>query len=194
MLATRFVLATAIVLGGASGATTAAAQDHTIDTTRSVLKILVFKSGLFSAFAHNHEIAAPIAEGTVHLSSDPSVALQVHAHELRVVDPAVSSGERADVQKTMEGPEVLDIQRFPEIFFHSTGVQKKDDQHWTVRGNLTLHGRTSPVGVDVEYKDGHCQGSAQLRQHDFGMTPVTIAGGAVKVKDEVRIEFDIVLK
>jgi hypothetical protein len=159
-----------------------------------VLKILVFKSGLFSAFAHNHEIAAPIAEGTVHLSSYPSVALQVHAHELRVVDPDASSGERGDVQKTMEGPEVLDIKRFPEISYHSTGVQKKDDQHWTVRGNLTLHGCTSPVEVEVAYKDGHYQGSAQLRQHDFGMTPVTIAGGAVKVKDEVKIEFDFVLK
>jgi polyisoprenoid-binding protein YceI len=194
MLAIRFVLASAILLSGASCARRASAQDHTIDTAHSVLKILVSKSGLFSAFAHNHEIAAPIAEGTVRLSSDASVALQVHAHELRVVDPGVPSGERGDVQKTMEGPEVLDVQRFPEISFHSTGIQKKDDQHWIVRGNLTMHGRTSPVEVEVAYKDGHYQGSAQLRQHDFGMTPVTIAGGAVKVKDEVKIEFDFVLK
>jgi hypothetical protein len=51
-----------------------------------------------------------------------------------------------------------------------------------------------PVEVEVAYKRGHYQGSAQLRQHDFGMTPVTIAGGAVKVKDAVKIEFDFVLK
>ncbi len=147
-----------------------------------------------SAFAHNHEIAAPIAKGTVRLSGDPSVALKVHTGELRVLDPDVSEKERSDVQKTMEGSEVLDIKRFPEISFQSTTVQKKDDQHWTVRGNLTLHGQTSPVEVAVAYKDRHYQGSAQLRQHDFGMTPISIAGGTVKVKDEVRIEFDIVLK
>jgi hypothetical protein len=31
-----------------------------------------------------------------------------------------------------------------------------------------------------------------LRQKDFGITPVSVAGGSVKVKDEVRIEFEIV--
>jgi hypothetical protein len=50
------------------------------------------------------------------------------------------------------------------------------------------------VDVDVALKDGHFEGFAQLKQRDFGMTPVSIAGGTVKVKDEVRIEFTIVLK
>ncbi len=190
MLVTKFMLALTIALG----ATTAAGQDRSIDPVHSTLKVRVFKSGLFSAFAHNHEVAAPIAGSTVHLSNDPSVALQVHAGELRVLDPDVSAKERGDVQTTMEGPEVLDVKRFPEISFQSTSVQKKDDQHWIVRGNLTLHGQTSPVLVTVAYKDGHYQGTTQLRQRDFGMTPVSIAGGTVKVKDEVLIEFDIVLK
>jgi polyisoprenoid-binding protein YceI len=194
MLATRLALASAIALGGASCARVAAAQDHAIDTARSVLKLRVFKSGLLSGFAHNHEIEARIAEGTVHLSGDPSVALKVRARELRVQDPGVSAKERGDVQRTMEGPEVLDIERFPGISFQSTAVQKEDDRHWVVRGNLTLHGKTSPVQVDVAYKEGHYQGSAELLQHEFGMTPVSIAGGTVKVKDGVRIEFDVVLK
>jgi polyisoprenoid-binding protein YceI len=190
MLATNLMLALSIALGAA----TAAGQDRSIDTVHSTLKVRVFKSGLFSAFAHNHEIAAPIADGTVRLSSDPSVALRVHAGELRVLDPEVSTKERGDVQTTMEGPEVLDVKRFSEVSFQSTAVQKKDDQHWIVRGNLTLHGQTSPVEGAVAYKDGHYQGTAHLRQHDFGMTPVSIAGGTVKVKEEVLIEFDIVLK
>lgn len=193
-LTIRVALPLAIVLGIVSLAPVTTAQDQTIDTVKSILKIRVFKSGLFSAFGHNHEISAPIAEGTVHLSGDQSVALRIHARELRVLDPDVSAKERGDVQKTMEGPEVLDINRFPEISFQSTAVQKKDEQHWVVRGNLTLHGQTYPVMVDVTYKDSRYQGSAQLRQHDFGMTPVSIAGGAVKVKDEVKVEFDVVLK
>jgi len=194
MLATRLALALAMALGGASCAAVATAQDHAIDTARSVLKLRVFKSGVLSAFAHNHEIEARIAEGTVHLSSDPSVTLKVHARELRVQDPDVSAKERGNVQRTMEGPEVLDIERFPEISFQSTAVQKKDEQHWVVRGNLTLHGKTSPVQVEVAYRDGHYQGSAELMQHEFGMTPINIAGGTVKVKDGVKIEFDVVLR
>ena len=193
-LATRVALALAMVLGSVWLATITTAQDQTIDAAKSTLKIRVFKSGLFSAFGHNHEIAAPIAEGTVHLSGDASVRLAIHARELRVLDPEVSAKERGDVQKTMEGPQVLDVERFPEIAFQSTAVQKKDDKHWTIRGNLTLHGQTSPVQVDVTNNEGHYAGSARLLQHDFGMTPISIAGGSVKVKDEVRIEFDVVLK
>jgi polyisoprenoid-binding protein YceI len=194
MLATRLLLASVMLLGSGFCVTRAAAQDRSIDTTHSVLKIRVFKSGVFSAFAHDHEIEAPIADGTVHLAANPSVVVRVHGRELRVLDPDVSSGQRAEIQGTMEGPQILDIKRFPEISFQSTAVQRKDDQHWVVRGNLTLHGHTAALEVGVVFKDNHYRGFAQLRQHDFGMTPVSIAGGTVKVKDEVRIEFDIVLK
>jgi polyisoprenoid-binding protein YceI len=193
MVGTRLLSVAAIALG-ILFVTPTLAQDRSIDTSHSSLKVRVFKSGLFSALAHDHEIEAPITAGTVRMGGNPSVTLAVHARELRVLDPETSANTRADVQKTMEGSDVLDVDRFPEISFQSTEIQKKGEQHWTVRGNLTLHGRTSPVDVDVVLRDGHFEGSAQLKQHDFGMTPVSIAGGTVKVKDEVRIEFTIVLK
>jgi polyisoprenoid-binding protein YceI len=193
MVATRLLSVSAIVLG-ILFVTPILAQDRSIDTTHSSLRVRVFKSGLFSAFAHDHEIQASIAAGTVRVGENPSVTLEVHARELHVLDPDASADTRADVQKTMEGSDVLGVNRFPEISFQSTEIQKKGDQHWTVRGNLTLHGRTSAVDVDVVLRDGHFEGFAQLKQRDFGMTPVSIAGGTVKVKDEVRIEFTIVLK
>jgi hypothetical protein len=56
-----------------------------------------------------------------------------------------------------------------------------------------LHGKTSPVAVEVTLKDGHYKGSARLKQREFGITPISLAGGTVKVKDEVAVEFDIVL-
>jgi hypothetical protein len=31
-----------------------------------------------------------------------------------------------------------------------------------------------------------------LKQTDFGITPISIGGGTVKVKNELRIDFDIV--
>jgi polyisoprenoid-binding protein YceI len=65
--------------------------------------------------------------------------------------------------------------------------------HWTVRGELTLHGQTKPVTADVSEKAGHYTGRATVKQTDFGIKPVKVAGGTVKVKDEVRVEFDIQL-
>jgi hypothetical protein len=51
-----------------------------------------------------------------------------------------------------------------------------------------------PVAVDVTLKGEHYRGAATLKQTDFGITPVTVAGGTVKVKDEVKIEFEVVLR
>jgi polyisoprenoid-binding protein YceI len=62
-----------------------------------------------------------------------------------------------------------------------------------VHGKLTLHGRERPVSFEVVLKGDHYRGSAPLKQTDFGMKPVTVAGGTVKVKDEVKIEFEIAL-
>lgn len=170
------------------------AQNRAIDVSRSRMTIRVFKSGLFSMFAHDHEIEAPIESGTVELSPPQSVQLKFAARKLHVLDPRLAADKRAEVQKTMLGPEVLDSNRFQEISFTSTAVEKMGDAYWTVRGNLTLHGQTQPVVVEVSLKDGHYLGSAAFKQRTFGIEPVSVAGGTVKVKDEIKIEFDIVLK
>jgi len=56
-----------------------------------------------------------------------------------------------------------------------------------------MHGTERPISFEVALKDGRYRGSANLKQTDFGMTPITIAGGTVKVKDEVKVEFEIAL-
>jgi len=170
-----------------------AGQPRAIDTGRSVLIVHVFKSGLFSVFAHNHEIAAAIADGDVEVAQRPRVSLRVDARKMRVLDPESSEDTRAEIQRTMQGPAVLDSERFPEISFRSTSADPARNGHWFVHGNLTLHGETKPVAVDVVLKDGHYRGTATLKQREFGMTPVSIAGGTITVKDALRIEFDIVL-
>jgi polyisoprenoid-binding protein YceI len=89
---------------------------------------------------------------------------------------------------------VLDSERFPEIRFRSTGVEPLGEGRWTVLGDLTIHGETRPVKVRVEGANGHYRGTAELKQKEFGITPVTVGGGAVKVKNELRIEFDLLSK
>jgi len=62
-----------------------------------------------------------------------------------------------------------------------------------VTGTLNLHGVTKPVEVKVLREGDAYRGSARIKQTDFGIKPVRIAGGTVRVKDEIRIEFDIQL-
>ncbi len=156
------------------------------------MTVHVFKTGVFSALGHNHEIAAPIAGGTVNLTAH-QVELHTSARALQVRDPEVSSKDRAEIQSTMLGPDDLDAERHPEIVFRSNGAEPMGADSWMVRGNLTLHGETRPVTVEVRERDAHYVGSSRFKQTDFGMKPVKVAGGTVRVKDEVRIEFDIQL-
>lgn len=174
-------------------AATAQAERHGIDTQKSGILIHVGKSGAFSAFGHNHEVRAPIAGGTAETGTHPSVEVHVDARELRVTDADVSEKDRGEIQKTMLGPEVLDSERFPEIVFKSAAAEPAGEGRWTLRGNITLHGETRGVTVEVALKGGHYTGHATLKQTDFGIRPVRVAGGAVKVKDELQIEFDIQL-
>ncbi len=157
------------------------------------MTVRVFKAGFFSAFGHNHQIRAPLEQGQFR-QDNPSVELVVDARKLRVADKDVSDKDRAEIQETMLGPKVLDSQQFHEIRFHSTRVDRLGDGKWMVHGDLTLHGQTRPVKVEVAGQKQHYHGSAELKQKDFGITPVTAAGGTVKVKNEVRVEFEIVGK
>src|SRR4051794_25904188 len=161
---------TAAVLYAASLCCTPAgrAEPHSIDTAKSTMTVRVYKAGVFSAFGHNHTISAPIRGGTVD-SAAHRVEVTVNAAALRVSDPDASEKDRAEIQKNMLGPEVLDTGRHQEIAFRSTGVEPAGADAWTVRGNLTLHGETKPVSLEVRETNGHYIGSARLRQADFGI-------------------------
>src|SRR5690242_9230987 len=86
------------------------AEPHPIDTHKSVMTIRVFRTGVLSAFGHDHEISAPIAGGTVDVAAK-RVELRANAASLRVRDPKASEKDRAEIQKTMLGPDVLDSER-----------------------------------------------------------------------------------
>ena len=165
------------------------AQQHNIDTQKSTLTIHVGKTGAFSGLGHEHEVRAPIHSGTADTGSHPAVEMRVNARELRVIDKDDSDKDRAEVQKTMLGPEVLDSEGHPEIVFKSTGAESVGEGRWALHGNLTLRGQTRPITVQVTLKDGRYTGEATVKQTDFGIKPPGKAG--IRAKDEVRIEFDV---
>src|ERR1700676_1131511 len=165
------------------------AQQHNIDMQKSTLTIHVGKTGVFSGLGHEHEVHARIHSGTADTGSHPAVEMHVDARELRVIDKGESEKDRAEVQKTMLGPEVLDSERHHEIVFKSIGAESVGQGRWILRGDLTLRGQTEPVTVHVTLKDGHYIGETTVKQTDFGIKPPGKAG--VRAKDEVRIEFDV---
>src|SRR3954470_14595611 len=171
------------------------AQSIPIDTALSKITIHVDKTGLFSFAGDKHEIAAPLASGTVDEKAG-TVEFTIDARKLQVLDPQLDPNKRAEVQKTMHSPAVLDSAKYPEIKFRSTAATPASANGWNVTGDLSLHGQTHPVTVQVkkDTQNGKAAyaGSTKLKQTDFGITPVSVAGGTVKVKDELKLDFNVV--
>jgi polyisoprenoid-binding protein YceI len=164
-----------------------------VDVDHSTLTIRVLKKGLFGGFAHDHQIAAPLSSGAVDTAA-LSVEVHFEAQKLKVMDPDASAGDRSKVQDTMLSDKVLDAARFPEIVFVSRTVRPAGDDTYTVQGDLTLHGVTHPLALQVSLRKAHYTGSVNAKQTDFGITPISLFGGSVKVKDAIEITFDIVLQ
>ena len=181
------VLITALIYGGVT-----VAAPRPIDTANSAIIVRVYKGGVFSPFGHDHEIAAPIAGGAVDTTAR-TVELHVNTAALKVRDEHVSDKDRAEIQTTMLGPNVLDSEHHAEIVFRSKSAEPSGGNAWILHGDLSLYGQTHPVDVDVRETGGHYRGKARFRQTEFGIRPVKIAGGTIGVKDEIQVEFDIQL-
>jgi polyisoprenoid-binding protein YceI len=169
---------------------------------RASFRVYVDSGGIFGVFAHDHVIEAAKVEGCASVDlqnpAQSSVSLKFAAAELRVLDPKESPEDREKVQKTME-TEVLRVREYPVITFESTGVTADASDRFRVRGNLTIRGKTAPVAIPVivsRLDDGSYRvtGSYKFKQSLFGIEPIRLMGGTVRVKDEVRTEFDLFLK
>src|SRR5947208_10357219 len=112
LLRAAFVHAGALILVAVGSEATG---QQPIDTARSTLTVFVYKSGLFSAFADDHVIKAPIASGSLDENAPARVEISVHAADLKVTDPSLAADRRAEVQAKMVSADVLDVARFPEI-------------------------------------------------------------------------------
>jgi len=178
----------AMVLAIASVAT---GQDLAIDSERSTITIHVDKAGLFSAAGHEHWISAPVSSGTIRESPSASVEFTVQTAKMTVKpDPKVDAKTQAEIQKDMEDL-TLETRKFSEIGFRSSSVSKAGDGQWKVEGALSLHGVTKPVSLAVKRTGDAYTAHTVLKQTDFGIKPVSVGGGLVKVKNEVEIDFQI---
>src|SRR3954464_8034097 len=82
-------------------------QSTPIDTALSKITIHVDKTGVFSFAGDKHEIAAPLSSGVVDEKAG-TVEFTIDARKLQVLDPQLDENKRAEVQKTMHSPAVLD--------------------------------------------------------------------------------------
>ena len=114
---------------------------------------------------------------------------------------SVNTGN-ADRDKHLVGGDFFDAEQFPKLEFKSTSFQKKGEDNYEMKGDLTLHGVTKNIALDVEYggigKDpwGNLKAgftiSGKFNRKDFGLNwNAALEAGGVLVSDEVRLNADI---
>jgi polyisoprenoid-binding protein YceI len=117
-----------------------------------------------------------------------------------VVDPGETEKDRKEVQSTMLGDKVLGAARYTQIQFNSSGVrsvtQKEGVTELQLDGALRLHGVEKLVIIPVRLRmmrgNLTADGELPLLQSNFGILPIKVGGGAVRVKDRLKISFHIV--
>jgi polyisoprenoid-binding protein YceI len=175
---------------------------YVIDAMGSTFVVRAFATGLLSSFGHNPTVAIPDFQGEVQFASealdDASLRLVIRAASLTVTDD-ISSKDRQEIERRMND-EVLETDGFEEIVYECpkvSSVQKISDGQYavTLNGELSLHGvtQTQPVSARVTIKGEtlRAAGDFSIRQSAYDIRPVSAAGGTVKLKDELKVSFDI---
>lgn len=104
----------------------------------------------------------------------------------------------------LRGPKVLDVEKFPTIEFVSTALKPSGDGRFQLEGQLTLHGVTRPVTLDVTF-NGHLVDTfnkkrlglsavTEIHRNDFEIGQfgsVPLSSGGIMVPDEVTVTLEL---
>ena len=170
---------------------------YLLDDNASRFTVRAFATGMLSMMGHSPTIA--IRKFSGEADYDPATPAQawlrvtIRAESLEVTDE-MSGKDRKEIESTMD-EKVLQISKYPEIVFEAKGASANQNRI-TMNGSLTLHGETQnlPVTAQVTVLADTIRmtGEFSILQSDYNIPLVSVAGGALKLKDELKFAFDIV--
>ena len=186
----------------------------------SLLTVLVYRGGALASAGHNHVIASHDLSGTIYVPSEilqssfevhvPVATLTVDEATLRAQQPAaefpadVSESAKEGTRRNMLGEALLDAERNSEIVLQAmqlspAGGAAADSTAVLAHVQSTVREQQRSFTVAVRYRlgaDGTLEASGEfpLRQSELGLTPFSAMLGALQVKDEMRVKFQIVAR
>jgi polyisoprenoid-binding protein YceI len=188
----KSLFAAALVLVTASAAH---AQTWNIDASHSA-----------AHFAVRHMMVSTVrgdmgkVTGTVNFDGKNLAAASVDA----TVDVTTISTRDEKRDAHLKSPDFFDVATYPTLTFKSKKVTPNADGSFKVIGDLTMHGVTKEVTLDVEamrpvIKQGNnlrtgTTATTKLNRQDFGVKwSRALDGGGLVVSDEVAVTIDLEL-
>jgi polyisoprenoid-binding protein YceI len=177
---------------------------YVIDGRSSRFTVRAFATGLLAAMGHNPTIGIRDFSGEIKFNPEKleagSLKIIVKSSSMSVQDD-ISANDLREMERIMN-QEVLETAKYPEIFYESpiVSITKMADMLYSaaLKGNLTLHdvSRSQPIDVRVALLGSmlRASGDFSLSQTDYDIKLVSVAGGALKLKDELKFSFEIVAR
>ena len=186
------------------GPTTETSVQYVADTRGSQFTVQVFSGGMLSAFGHSPTIAIRDFTGEAQVNPDnPEQAhlkIVIQAASLSVKDD-ISDKDRREIERMMQ-QEILETSSYPEIIYECSSVSStkagEGQYSVTLSGDLSMHGVTRsqaiPARVALTADSLRAFGTFSLLQTDYDLQLASVAGGALKVKDELKFSFNILAR
>ena len=188
MILPALVLAVALSAMGS-----ASAETYTLDAAHSsvgfqIRHLAIAKvNGSFTDFA-----------GTFTFEKGKPETWTVEA-TIQLASVNTGNGDRDD---HLRGPDFFDVEKFPVMTFKSTGVKMKNETEGMLMGDLTLHGVTKPVHLDLEFNGAvtdpwgndkvgfSAYGKIKRKEWGLNFNKVLDAGGLM-LGEDVKISLEI---
>jgi hypothetical protein len=158
---------------------------HSIGPSNGSLKVKTGREGAAAKAGHDLVLEVNSWEATVEGGDSPSIQLTADPGSIEVVSgtggaKALTDKDKGEIKKSMNAK----VLGSSQITFRSSEVTDS-----AAKGDLSIAGSSSSVNVPLNVNGSTISGSVTLSQSDFGIKQFKALMGALKVSDQVTVEF-----
>ena len=166
------------------------AGTHTIGPSNGSLKVKTGKEGAAAKMGHNLVLGVNSWEATVEGGDSPSISLTADPGSVEVIEGSggakpLSDKDKGDIKKSITNK----VLGSSQITFTSSAVEDNGGQ-MIAKGDLSIAGKSSQVSIPLSVSGNTISGSVTLSQKDFGIKQFSAMMGALKVTDQVEVQFE----
>lgn len=159
---------------------------HKIGPSNGSLKVKTGREGAASKAGHDLTLGVNSWDATIEGGDSPSITLNADPGSFEVIEgkggaKPLGDKDKADIKKSISGK----VLGSDQITFKSTEVSDS-----AAKGDLSIAGSSSSVNVPLNVNGEKISGSITLSQSEFGIKQFKALMGALKVSDQVTVEFE----
>ncbi|MFN2596067.1 MAG: YceI family protein [Pyrinomonadaceae bacterium] len=208
--AARAPLASASAADGAGrsnspAASGAPAARFVVDASKSDFLVRAMAGGALWFKGHDHFVRPRDFAGEVTLTpgavAPATLTMSVRSGSLEETRDVFTPQQKQIINKELREI-VLQPDKYPEITFKSTDVRVENSAGGQFRvavgGDLSLHGVTRhvviPADVTMAGEELRARGEFEISRKDFGVPATSAFHGTVRIRDKLRVIFQIVAR